>query len=116
MKNFFDLHVVRLYINVLLKLCLHRFPGPKWYPFLGCGTLVENTTKELGSQLKAFAKLSKEYSTQTLGLKLGRDLVVVVFGEKNIKQVFTGKEFEGRPDTYFLRLRCFGKRLGEYIF
>lgn len=87
-------------------------PGPKWYPFLGSGTLVENMTKDMGSQWKALSKLAKQYSTNTLGLKLGQQLVIVVFGEKNIRQVLNEKEFEGRPDSFFIRLRCFGKRLG----
>ncbi|XP_072930634.1 probable cytochrome P450 305a1 [Epargyreus clarus] len=87
-------------------------PGPKWYPVLGCSTLVQNLSKKLGSQTKAFKYLSEEYATDVLGLKLGSDLLVVVYGEKNIRQVFTEKEFEGRPNSFFIRLRCLGKRMG----
>lgn len=57
--------------------------------------------------------MAKEFSTSVLGLKMGMELVVVVYGEKNIRQVFTEKEFEGRPDNFFIRLRCLGKRLGN---
>nr|ARA91629.1 cytochrome P450 monooxygenase [Pieris rapae] len=87
-------------------------PGPKWYPFVGSSAVVQKTTMQYGSQWKAFSNLAKEYSTNVLGLKLGSEQVVVVFGEKNIRQVFTEKEFEGRPDSFFIRLRCLGKRLG----
>lgn len=70
-------------------------------------------TKDLGCQWKAFKKLAQEYSTNTLGLKLGGNFVIVVFGEKNIRKVFNEKEYEGRPDSFFIRLRCFGQRLGK---
>ncbi|XP_059057728.1 probable cytochrome P450 305a1 [Achroia grisella] len=87
-------------------------PGPGWFPFLGSSNVVQNMSKMYGSQWKGLSMLAKEYSTQVLGLKLGRDLVIVVYGEKNIRQVFTEAEFEGRPDNFFLRLRCLGKRAG----
>ncbi|CAG5039039.1 unnamed protein product [Parnassius apollo] len=87
-------------------------PGPKWYPLMGCSSIVDKMTKKHGSQWKALSTLAKEFSTNVLGLKLGRELVVVVYGEKNIRHVFTEKEFEGRPDNFFVRLRCLGKRMG----
>ncbi|GBP04430.1 Probable cytochrome P450 305a1, partial [Eumeta japonica] len=87
-------------------------PGPKWYPIIGCNNLMQRKIREHGSQWKALSHMAKEYSTQVLGLKLGSELVVVVYGEKNIRRVLTDKEFDGRPDNFFMRLRCFGKRLG----
>ncbi|KAM3968453.1 cytochrome P450 Cyp305B1 [Aphomia sociella] len=87
-------------------------PGPSWYPLLGCSNVVQNMSKKYGSQWKGLSVLAKEYSTQVLGLKLGKELVIVVYGEKNIRHVFTEMEFEGRPDSFFLRLRCLGKRAG----
>ncbi|XP_013189127.2 probable cytochrome P450 305a1 [Amyelois transitella] len=87
-------------------------PGPRWYPFFGSSYVVQQMSRKYGTQWKGLSKLARDYSTQVLGLKLGRELLVVVFGEKNLHQVFTQKEFEGRPDSFFLRLRCLGKRLG----
>nr|UUH60600.1 cytochrome P450 CYP316 [Ectropis obliqua] len=87
-------------------------PGPKWYPFAGSSSILHSYTKKYGSQYKALLELSKEYSTQVLGLKLGSEKLVVVYGEKNVRQVFTEKAFEGRPDSFFLRLRSLGKRMG----
>ncbi|XP_028159269.1 probable cytochrome P450 305a1 [Ostrinia furnacalis] len=87
-------------------------PGPKWYPFLGCSGVVQSISAKHGSQWKGLSELAKEYSTQVLGLKLCGELVVVVYGTKNIRQVFTGKEFEGRPNSFFIKLRCLGKRMG----
>ncbi|KAG6454181.1 probable cytochrome P450 305a1 [Manduca sexta] len=87
-------------------------PGPRWYPFIGSSNVVQSMTKKHGSQFKALLELSKEYSTNVLGLKLGREVVVAVYGERNVRQIFTEKAFEGRPDNFFIRLRCLGKRLG----
>lgn len=67
-----------------------------------------------GSQFKAFLELSKEYSTDILGLNLGSELLVVFYGEKNFKRVMLSDDFNGRPDNFFVRMRCFGKRAGKY--
>ncbi|XP_048005692.1 probable cytochrome P450 305a1 [Leguminivora glycinivorella] len=87
-------------------------PGPKWLPFVGCGNLVQKMSKLHGSQWKALSQIAKEYSTQVLGLKLGSELVIVVYGDRNIRQVLMEPEFEGRPNSFFIKLRCFGKRMG----
>ncbi|XP_047543635.1 probable cytochrome P450 305a1 [Vanessa atalanta] len=87
-------------------------PGPKWYPIFGCSALVQNMVRKHGSQWKGLSEIAKEYSTKVLGIKLGSEPIVVVFGENNVRRVFTEKEFEGRPDTFFIKLRCLGKRMG----
>ncbi|CAH2221176.1 jg27851, partial [Pararge aegeria aegeria] len=87
---------------------------PKWYPIFGCSTLVQKYTKLYGSQWKALSQMAKEYSTQVLGIKLGLEPIVVVFGENNIRRVFMEREFEGRPNSFFIRLRCLGKRMGIF--
>lgn len=48
-----------------------------------------------------------------VGLRLGRDLIVIVSGYELVKQVSTREDFDGRPDGFFFRLRSFGERLGE---
>ncbi|VVC99798.1 unnamed protein product [Leptidea sinapis] len=107
----FVLTVIGYLINFVTK---PRYfpPGPPWLPFVGSSTIIQKLTSQYGSQWKAYSQLAKEYSTNVLGLKLGSELVVVVFGEKNVRHVFTEREFEGRPNSFFLRLRCFGKRMG----
>ncbi|XP_047544234.1 probable cytochrome P450 305a1 [Vanessa atalanta] len=87
-------------------------PGPRWYPFFGCNHILHIRTAEHGSQWKAISEMAKEYSTNVLGLKMGNERVVVVYGEKNIRQVSYDKEFDARPDSFFLRLRSFDKRIG----
>lgn len=96
------------------KKILIPFAGPKWYPFVGSSNAVRNAAIKHGSQFKGLIALSKEYSTDVLGLKLGGELIIVVYGEKNVRQVFTEKTFEGRPNSFFLRLRCLGKKMGEF--
>ncbi|CAH2235514.1 jg25440, partial [Pararge aegeria aegeria] len=85
---------------------------PKWYPVFGSFGVINRRMDTYGSQWKVLSEMSKEFSTNVLGLKLGNKLVVAVYGEKNIRQVITEKEFDGRPDSFFLRLRSFGKRVG----
>lgn len=73
---------------------------------------MEIRTRKYGSQWKAISEMAKEYNTDVLGLRLGNENVVVVFGEKNIHQVSSDKEFDGRPDSFTLRLRCLGEKKG----
>ncbi|PNF29827.1 hypothetical protein B7P43_G09526 [Cryptotermes secundus] len=61
---------------------------------------------------EAVAALAREHDTPVLGLKLGADLTIVVFGHELVKQVFVREEFDGRPDTFFIRLRAMGGRRG----
>lgn len=48
-----------------------------------------------------------------VGLKLGSNKIVIVSGYEAVQQTFLKKEFEGRPDGIFFRLRSFGGRLGK---
>ncbi|XP_050361276.1 probable cytochrome P450 305a1 [Nymphalis io] len=86
--------------------------SPRWYPFIGCNSILHKRTVKYGSQWKAISEMAKEYSTNVLGLKMGNERVVVVYGEKNIQQVSNDKVFDARPDNFFLRLRSFGRRCG----
>jgi methyl farnesoate epoxidase/farnesoate epoxidase len=62
---------------------------------------------------EALAALAREHNTPVLGLRLGTELTVVVFGYDLIKHVFTREEYDGRPDCFFIRLRAMGGRNGE---
>ena len=66
----------------------------------------------LGGQHKAFENWCKRYNSKILGLKLGHELVVVVESYPLVKEVHLQEVFEGRPDTFFLRLRTMGTRKG----
>lgn len=80
---------------------------------MGSRIIVQREIKKHGVQWKAMACLAKQYSTNILGLKLGNEVVVFVRGLDNIKEVSNRKEFDGRPDGYFIRQRTGGKRIGK---
>lgn len=61
----------------------------------------------------AFDELAKRHNTNVLGLKLGRELVVVAFSYEVVRKVLTREEYEGRPDNFFIRLRTMGTRKGN---
>lgn len=107
----------QLFIRSILILTTFRplsfVIGPKWYPFLGSGNVVRTLAKKHNSQWKAFYELSKQYSTNVLGLKLGGENYVVVYGEKNLQQAFSALEFDGRPNSFFIKLRCLGEKMGK---
>ncbi|XP_019871649.1 methyl farnesoate epoxidase-like [Aethina tumida] len=86
-------------------------PGPKWLPICGNFTQYKKKLKLLGYHHLVWQELSEVYG-DIVGLKMGRNLVVTVFGAEGVKEVLTREDFDGRPDGYFFRLRTFGKRLG----
>lgn len=73
---------------------------------------IRALARKLGGQHLAFEELSRIYDTPVLGLKLGRDLVVVGLTYPIVKEIHNKEEFDGRPDNFFLRLRTMGTRLG----
>lgn len=82
-----------------------------WFlPFVGNAPLLRKLAKECGGQYKALEKLSEEYSSPVVGLKLGNELVVVAFTIPLVKEIHSREEFDGRPDNFFLRLRTMGTR------
>ncbi|KAK6629193.1 hypothetical protein RUM43_003010 [Polyplax serrata] len=91
-------------------MCICR--GPKWWPFLGNGFILRELSKNLKGQHLALSKLGKDFNTSVLGLKLGRDLVVVGLSAEVIRAILTRDVFTGRPLSFFMKLRCFGKRQG----
>lgn len=105
-------------INDALKInfSYRAYTGPARWPIVGNTILIKKLGKQLGGQYRALLKLSDDYKTNILGLKLGSDQYVVVFGRKLVQQVFIRDEFQGRPDGFFLRLRTMGQRRGKQIF
>ncbi|XP_005180646.1 probable cytochrome P450 305a1 [Musca domestica] len=87
-------------------------PGPDCVPWVGNTIQLRKEARASGGQHKAFEKWSKTYNSDVLGLKLGSELVVVALGYEMQKDVNLQEVFEGRPDTFFLRLRTMGTRKG----
>lgn len=70
------------------------------------------TARKLGGQHRAFEEWSRDFNSDILGLRLGHDNYVVAMGYKYVREIHTREEFDGRPDTFFMRLRTMGHRLG----
>lgn len=70
--------------------------------------LLKRLSKRDGGQYIALYNLAKEYNTNVLGLKLGSNYVVTVFSYPVVKSVLTSEEYDGRPNSFFIRLRCMG--------
>jgi len=86
--------------------------GPVWLPIVGCAPQLKKLTKKLGYQQNVFLWLSERYNSPVIGLRLGSQLAVAVSGYQAVRQIFTREEFEGRPDTFFIRMRSMGTRKG----
>lgn len=91
------------------------FQGPEWKPYVGNLFLLKKLSKLYGGQHLALGKLAEAYNTNILGLKLGRDYVVVVFSYDAVRRVLTDEDYEGRPDNFFIRLRSMGTRKGKSL-
>ncbi|XP_075228614.1 cytochrome P450 305a1 [Lycorma delicatula] len=87
-------------------------PGPNWLPIVGNTPAIRRLSRKLGGQHNALTYLANLYNTKILGLKLGKEYIVVVFGETLIRDVYTRDEFLTRPDSFFIRLRSMGTRKG----
>lgn len=88
--------------------------GPKWLPIVGNTYLLAKLASAKKGQYMALEELRERYKSDVIGLKLGREFVVVVFGSDILKDIFSRDEFQGRPDNFFMRLRTMGKRIGKH--
>lgn len=88
--------------------------GPPWLPIVGNLLEFRRKLSFIGYHHLVWKEFSEEYG-KVVGLKMGRNLVVAVFGAEAVKEILTREEFDGRPDGFFFRLRTFGKRLGKCI-
>ncbi|XP_069701115.1 methyl farnesoate epoxidase-like isoform X2 [Periplaneta americana] len=86
-------------------------PGPMWLPVLGNLLWFRQQKTVLGYYHFVWSSLYTQYGP-VVGLRLGRDRIVIVSGYDAVRDVLLREEFDGRPDGFFFRLRTFGKRLG----
>ncbi|KAK3918723.1 Methyl farnesoate epoxidase [Frankliniella fusca] len=111
------LALLAVVVVVVLLLLLdvtkpRRFPpGPAWLPVVGAYPLLRRLVDKHGFLHEVWRELAARYGP-VLGLRLGRDLVVVASGLAAVHEVLRHADFDGRPDGFFFRLRCFGERLG----
>ncbi|XP_053674512.1 probable cytochrome P450 305a1 [Anopheles nili] len=88
-------------------------PGPRWLPIVGNTPMIRKMAAQNGGLLiNVCDKLAESYRSSVIGLKLGRERVVVGLGYEDVKEILTNDAFQGRPDNFFIRLRTMGTRLG----
>lgn len=61
-------------------------------------------------------ELARRYGP-LVGLRVNRELIVLVSGHDAVKQVLTRDDCNGRPDGFFFRMRTFNKVQGisQYV-
>jgi len=93
----------------------HFPPGPQWWPIVGNIPLVRKKFMSTGYQYMVWDELINDYGP-IVGLKLGKQKVVLISGNDLIREVSSREEFEGRPDGFYWRKRAQGGRLGNGMF
>ncbi|XP_011146847.1 methyl farnesoate epoxidase [Harpegnathos saltator] len=86
-------------------------PGPIWMPLLGCLPMYWWLYSKYQYNYRVFQALSRRYGP-ILGLKFGKQKIVVISTHDLVKQLLLRDEFNGRPDGFLFRMRAFGKRKG----
>lgn len=79
---------------------------------MGSSKEFKSLARQLGGMHVAAQELSKRYKSDVIGLKLGKEKVVIVMNYDLVKEVLTRDDFNNRPDNFFMRLRCMGTRKG----
>lgn len=87
-------------------------PGPNWIPIIGSAHIVAEKRKKTGYLYKATAEMSRTYGP-IIGLKVGKDLLVVVYGKHEIREFLSSDDLSGRPTGPFFDMRTWGERRGE---
>lgn len=88
-------------------------PGPKWWPIVGSMLAVAKERK----RSNYFYKITSDMSNGRglVGLRLGKDLIVVVLGSQALKEFLMSDDLAGRPMGEFYQLRTWGERHGVLL-
>lgn len=89
-------------------------PGPDWLPLIGSALTVYRLRKQTGLLHLTTAELAKKYGP-ILGLKLGKDRIVIVHGIPDNREFLTSDDLSGRPNGFFYKLRTWGQRKGVLL-
>lgn len=88
-------------------------PGPKWLPILGSMVAVSQERKRSNYFYKITSNMSE--GRGLVGLRLGKDLIVVVVGAQALKEFLMSEDLAGRPMGEFYQLRTWGERHGVLL-
>lgn len=89
-------------------------PGPRWLPILGCAIEIKKVREKTGYLYKAVCELTKNYCTDgpAIGLKIGKDRIVMVNSLDANKEMLHNEDIDGRPKGIFYKTRTWGLRRG----
>lgn len=87
------------------------YVGPPSIPIIGSLFWVWTYLQSLKFHHLVWDYCAKLYGP-IVGIKLFNDYVVLVSGKELIKKLCNQQELNGRPDTFFFRIRSMGKRFG----
>lgn len=82
-----------------------------WFPLIGALPTIKNLHSICGFYHLVWHYLSTKYGP-IVGLRVGRDRLIIVAGRDEVRQFYALDEFNGRPDGFFYRIRSFDQRLG----
>lgn len=111
----------------VLAVCLYLYldvikprgfpPGPRWRPIIGSASEVYKMREKTGYLYKAVKELSTVYCDggPLLGLKIGKDRIVMVNTLDANKEMLFNEDIDGRPKGIFYQTRTWGERRGVLL-
>lgn len=92
-------------------------PGPNWLPIIGSALEVNKIREKTGYLYKSFKELSRLYSPDNhlLGIKIGKDRIVMVNSVEANKEMLYNEDIDGRPKGIFYQTRTWGERIGVLL-
>ncbi|KAG8240025.1 hypothetical protein J437_LFUL016411 [Ladona fulva] len=102
--------------NIHLEYNVFCYAGPPWLPIAGCLPYIAWKCREKNQTVNVtFTSLAKEYATQILGIKVGKDRLIVLCSYEAAREVLSREEFDGRPTGVFFDTRTWGIRRGVIV-
>ncbi|KAG8235108.1 hypothetical protein J437_LFUL015535 [Ladona fulva] len=90
--------------------------GPPWLPVVGSlPSLVISSKKGSGFLCETLSAMSEKYACPLLGIRVGKDRMVILCNTESAKEVLGREEFDGRPTGPFFETRTWGSRKGVMI-
>lgn len=92
-------------------------PGPRWLPIVGSALEVAKVREQSKYLYKAVYELSRKYCKDgsIIGLKIGKDKIVMINSLELNKESFANEDVEGRPKGIFYQTRTWGQRRGVLL-
>lgn len=88
-------------------------PGPRWFPIVGSALAVRKARNETGMLCKGLERIAGQYPNNgVIGLKVGKDNIVVAMSSNSICEMSCNVDLEGRPMGVFFETRTWNERKG----